>query len=57
MENKFTQRELGFLEGIIDGEGCIGLYKEKTKYGTITFKPEFCISNTNYLLIKRIRKR
>jgi len=54
--NKLTPRFKGYLEGLIDGEGCIGLYKEKTKYGNITYKPEFSIANNDVAILKRIQK-
>ena len=50
---KLTQYEKGFLEGIIDGEGCISLYKPKSGYACI--KPEFTIGNTNIRLLKKVK--
>ena len=54
MYKKLTQYEKGFLEGLIDAEGCLCLYMSKTGYACI--EPEFTISNTNVKLLKKARK-
>ena len=33
--NKITQYNKGWLASMLDGEGCIGLYLEKTRWNTI----------------------
>lgn len=52
---KFTQWEKGFLEGVIDSEGCLGLYIEKTRYGGITYKPEFSVANNDLVFLKKVK--
>ena len=46
---KLTDVELGYLAGMIDGEGCINYYKSKSKSSKIgyTFVARLFITNTN----------
>lgn len=53
---KLTQYEKGFLEGLIDSEGCICLYKNKTRYNTITTIPSLTISNINLKFLLKAKK-
>jgi hypothetical protein len=48
--------EKGFLEGLIDGEGCICLSKTKTKSSYAALKPECSISNTCFNLLRKAQK-
>ena len=48
---KLTQRELGWLEGLIDGEGCIALYKNSNNNFAIYVQ----ISNTCLKLLKKVK--
>ena len=43
--------ELGYLAGIIDGEGMIGIYRQP--HGTMT---RVSVSNTNSTIIERVRE-
>src|SRR3990167_2573570 len=53
MINKDTKITLGWLAGIIDGEGCIGLYNIRPKSPII--RPMICIVNTNEKLINEVK--
>jgi len=45
----------GWLGGIIDGEGCLQLAKQKYK-DRFHFRPQLVISNNNLLIIEKIRE-
>jgi hypothetical protein len=49
--------ELGWLSGIIDGEGNLGLFKETRKNfkAGVTYKPRLNISNTDINIINKCR--
>ena len=53
-----TERELGYLEGLIDGEGEIALSKQKSrcKKGYPCYIPRVAIYNTNEEVMKHIQK-
>lgn len=54
MDNKqATLVDLGYLAGIIDGEGWVGLQKRLQKRW-ITYKPALRITNTNADIINRV---
>ena len=52
---KVTLRDLGFLEGLIDGEGSIGLRKTKRVYARRGFvwAPILSIANTDKALLEK----
>jgi len=50
IENKANDFEIGYICGLIDGEGCIGLYKQKNK-GYVVLRPRISIYNTNHEVI------
>jgi Na+-translocating ferredoxin:NAD+ oxidoreductase RNF subunit RnfB len=53
-----SERDLGFLEGMIEGEGYIGLNKSKSigcKRG-FQWKPVVSISNDNLEILHKLRK-
>jgi hypothetical protein len=52
---KLTDRQLGYLEGIIDGEGCLSLSHEAIASGNKTYKPELTITNTNLPTLQMIQ--
>jgi hypothetical protein len=52
--NKLTNYERGYLEALLDGEGCISLYQTKSSYKIAT--PSVCITNTDLNLIKKAQK-
>jgi len=52
--NKLTNYEKGYLEGLIDGEGCISLTQRNSGYSVV--RPEVVISNTNLKLINKVKK-
>ena len=56
--NKLTQYQKGWLSGIIDGEGCISLIKEKRLYFKVgyTYKARFNVGNTDLKLVKETQK-
>lgn len=45
--------ELGWLAGIIDGEGCLQLAKQKYR-NIYHFRPQLSVSNTNPIIIQEI---
>lgn len=45
--------KLGWLAGIIDGEGCIGFYKRKPK-DNLVYTPELSICNTSLEIINEV---
>lgn len=53
-----TELEYSYLAGLIDGEGCIGLYEHinKKKQWTNTFNMQFSITNTDKNIIEWIQK-
>lgn len=56
---KLTDFEMGYLSGFIDGEGSIGLYRNKdnkTKRG-YSWEPRLSISNTNEEVLKWIKDK
>ncbi len=56
MESKITQYEKGFLEGLIDGEGCLCIAHSIDKRDGEIFRVELSISNTNLKLLKKAQK-
>ena len=55
---KFTEVEKAYLAGIIDGEGCLSVSKEKSPKGEykILYKAHLKITNTNQKLIQWLEK-
>lgn len=55
MDNQqaMSQFELGWLSGIIDGEGCFGLHHLRTK-GYEYLRPSLSLANTDARIITRI---
>ena len=53
-----TDKQLGYLAGIVDGEGCLTVTRERTKYYASGFKysPVFKIVNTDLELLKYIQR-
>jgi hypothetical protein len=49
----WTEAELGYLAGLIDGEGCVGVYPSKAEYGhrqkqpRVVYRPRISIANTD----------
>ena len=56
------ERDLGWIEGIIDGEGCLGLYSsplrpsKKNPKHTRRWLPLLTITNTNLAIINRAKR-
>lgn len=48
---KLNQRQLGYLEGIIDGEGTFGFYK----HGKSNYRVHCSVANTDLKLLKKIK--
>jgi hypothetical protein len=55
-ERKLSDFEAGYLSGLIDGEGYIGIYKSTTKRGKPSFHLHVVVTNTNPDLIREIRR-
>lgn len=53
IRNPITIKELAWLAGIIDGEGCIGFTSTITKKGKKAFQPAIRIGNTDESLIQK----
>jgi len=53
---KIEKVELAWLAGVIDSDGCIGLYQYKPSHGynTIVTRPSVTIVNTNELMIRTV---
>lgn len=56
-----SERELGWLEGLIDGEGTLTLYKKRGGNGLLckrgfSWEPQLYISNTNYELMEQVHR-
>jgi len=53
-----TEREKGWLEGIIDGEGCISIGKSKSKSSKQGFfwNPICVVSNTNLKICEKVKE-
>ena len=51
-----NRHDKGYLEGIIDGEGCLCLYKYKMKSGNFTYVPELTIANKNKRMLEKIKR-
>jgi len=53
-----SERDLGFLEGIIEGEGYIGLTKIKNRTSRKGFqwKPTLSVSNDSFELLRKVKK-
>jgi hypothetical protein len=53
-----SERDLGWLEGLIDGEGCLSLTKARRPSYRLGFQwtPLLTIANTNQEIIQRARK-
>lgn len=51
---KMTDLQLGWLSGILDGEGCIGLYRSLRASGRLIYFPTVSVVNTNKTLIDTI---
>jgi hypothetical protein len=46
----------GFIEGMLDGEGCISLCRPKNQKAYLVLHPEIKITNTNYDILNKISK-
>ncbi len=53
--NQITNTQLSYIAGIIDGEGCIGLYAGKSSYGNIRYNAKLLITNTNTNLLNWLK--
>src|SRR5690242_7481128 len=55
MDNPLERRafELGWLVGLIDGEGCFTLTRKTGSKGTPAYFPTIQITNTNFALIRK----
>mgnify|MGYP001562922876 CR=1 FL=1 len=52
-----SERDWGWVEGMIDGEGCLGLYLKKyNESGRAGWAPRLVISGTNLEMIKEAKK-
>lgn len=51
-----SQYNIGWLAGIIDGEGCFQIAKQKRPNKTFYFRPQIVIGNTNVAIIENISK-
>lgn len=55
MDNQqVTEVELAWLAGIIDGEGCVGMYNQNKRKGYHTVSPAIEIVNTDTELIEKV---
>ena len=52
MDNQQAIR-IGWLAGVIDGEGCFVIARQKTKHG-FKLRPHFCLRSTCQLMLERI---
>lgn len=48
--------KLGYLAGLIDGEGCIYISRGKSKIGTIVYQFRLSIANTDLPLLQYIQR-
>ncbi len=53
---KLTNYQKGFIEGMLDGEGCISLCKSHKKKSYLILHPEVKITNTNFNILNKISK-
>lgn len=51
-----TERQLGWLAGIWDGEGSITVFKYAEKNGAIKYCPTICAVNTDLTIINEVQK-
>lgn len=58
MTINLTDKELGYIAGMIDGDGCIGVVKHKTKeYNGTRYIPRCFITNTNMEVLMYIKQK
>ena len=52
-----SDQEIGYLAGIVDGEGCLTITRKRAKYYASGFKyiPLFKLTNTNIKLLEYLR--
>jgi hypothetical protein len=53
---KLSDYQKGYIEAMIDGEGCICLSKPKKKTRDFTLRPEIKITNTNLDILLKIKR-
>lgn len=53
---QLSEVDKGYIAGVLDGEGSIGLQKVKGRKGQQEFRPRIYIANTNLAIIKRCAK-
>lgn len=46
----------GYIAGIIDGEGCIGIHKSKSQYNSPLYRPTVCVGMVNDKIINLLHK-
>jgi hypothetical protein len=51
---KLSEYQKGFIEGMLDGEGCISLCRPKKKNSYLVLHPEIKITNTNFEILDKI---
>jgi len=48
--------DLGWLGGIIDGEGCVTLGRQKRRHNRFQYEPKVDIANTDVRIINKARE-
>lgn len=56
--NKLGQTEMGYIAGMLDADGCIGIARQKSRSNSFPydFKIRVIITNTNFDLIEWLQK-
>jgi hypothetical protein len=57
VDKKMKEKDVIYISGIIDGEGCIGIFKENPKRKQPVLRPLISITNSNHQLLKYLLKR
>lgn len=52
-----TSLELGYVAGILDGEGTIGIYRDRQWRGTTYWNARLSVTSTDYRLIAWLKER
>ena len=57
--NKLTETEKAYMAGLLDGEGCVGINKEKSRASAypFTFAIRVIITNTDYNVICWLKEK
>lgn len=57
LSDKMKGKDIIYISGIIDGEGCIGIFKENHKGKQPILRPLISITNSNHQLLKYLLNR